>query len=356
MRTIDVAISIVSYRSAALTIACLHSIDAERSTPGVTIRVIVVDNASGDAPAIAESIEANSWSSWITLVTAPRNGGFGYGNNLAFRHAHRDGRPDYFHLLNPDTVVRRGAIGALVQFLELHPEAGIAGGSFENSDGSEWPIAFRFPSLLSEIEGGLKFGLATRVLRRWVVPVEMGTEPQAIDWVPGASMMIRPTVLDAIGGFDENYFLYFEETDFCFRARKAGFSTWYVPASRVMHIAGQSTKVTERNAPPRRLPPYWFESRRRYFVTTYGTAYATAVDAAALLANAAGALKRVFQRRTDRKIPRFIMDLAHHSTLWPRNRRLASAKPHTPHFIEEADSARYAEAAPRGQRRLQVLR
>ena len=83
-------------------------------------------------------------------------------------------------------------------------------------------------------------------------------------------MMIRPSVLACIGGMDENYFLYFEETDFCYRAKQAGFPTWYVPESRVMHIMGQTTTVTDISAGPRRLPGYWFESRRRYFAVTYG--------------------------------------------------------------------------------------
>jgi N-acetylglucosaminyl-diphospho-decaprenol L-rhamnosyltransferase len=323
MMGLDVAIAIVSYKSAALTIDCLRSIDAERPAADISIRAVVVDNASGDAPAIAEAIETNCWSSWVTLVRAPRNGGFAYGNNLAFQCANDVRPPDYFHLLNPDTLVRRGAIRALVCFLEAHLEVGIVGGSFENLDGSAWPIAFRFPSIFSEIESGLQFRLATRVLRRWVVAVEMSSQAQPIDWVPGASMMIRRAVFEAIGGFDENYFLYFEETDFCFRAKNAGFSIWYVPESRVMHIAGQSTKVTGRNVPLKRLPSYWFESRRRYFMATNGTPYAMATDVAALIAHAMGSLKRLAQQRSDRGIPRFLLDLAYHSTLWPRNRRFA---------------------------------
>jgi N-acetylglucosaminyl-diphospho-decaprenol L-rhamnosyltransferase len=339
MSPVDVVIAIVSYKSAALTIECLRSIDAEQFTPGVRIRTIVVDNASGDTPEIARSIAANSWSSWVTLITAPKNGGFGYGNNLAFRHAHDKGRPDYFHLLNPDTFLRKGAIGALVRFLEEHSQVGIVGGSFENDDGSEWPIAFRFPSILSEIEGGFKFGLVTQILRPWVVAVEMAPRPQPIDWVPGASMMFRCAVLDAIGGFDENYFLYFEETDFCYRAKRAGFSTWYVPESRVMHMGGQSTKVTERNVALKRLPRYWFESRRRYFVISYGSAYAAAVDFAALLAYSAGSFKRILQRKKDHLVPHFLRDLAHNSTLWSRNRRIAATEPHIPNFREKADVA-----------------
>jgi N-acetylglucosaminyl-diphospho-decaprenol L-rhamnosyltransferase len=321
MRPIAVAVAIVSYKSAALTIDCLQSIESERNRPGVSINAVVVDNASGDTPAIAQALEANSWSSWVTLVTAPRNGGFAYGNNLAIRRAKADGSPDYFLLLNPDTQVRHGAIDALVRFLENHPAVGIAGSSFENPDGSDWPIAFRFPSMMSEIESGLELGLATRLLRRWVVPVQM-TVPQPIDWVPGASMMIRPAVLEEIGGFDENYFLYFEETDFCFRAKKAGFPTWYVPESRVMHIAGQSTKVTERNVPPRRLPSYWFESRRRYFRATHGTVHAITIDMAAILAHSAGSLKRLLQGRTG--VPHFLRDLIVQSVLWPGNRGSAA--------------------------------
>ena len=92
----------------------------------------------------------------------------------------------------------------------------------------------------------------------------MSKAEQPIDWVSGASTMMRRTAIDSIGGFDENYFLYFEETDFCLRAKRAGFTTWYVPQSRVVHIAGQSTKLMERETLPRRLPAYWFESRRRY--------------------------------------------------------------------------------------------
>jgi len=326
MSDIDVAVVIVTYKTADLTIDCLRSVAAERLTPRIPIRAIVVDNASDDASSISRAIEANGWSSWVTLVIAPRNGGFAYGNNVGFQRAYEDGPPAYVHLLNPDTVVRRGAISALVHFLEAHPDAGIAGSSFENLDGSDWPIAFRFPSILSELDAGLDLGVATRLLQRWVVAKHMSPVAQPIDWVPGASMMIRRAVLDSIGGLDENYFLYYEETDFCFRARKAGFSTWYVPESRVMHIAGQSTRITERNGTPKRLPAYWFESRRRYFAATHGLQYAMAVDLVALLAHGLGALKRIAQRRTDRGVPCFLQDLAKHSALRPKNRVLPSIK------------------------------
>jgi GT2 family glycosyltransferase len=325
MRGVDVAIVIVTYHSANLTIDCLSSIAAERSTPGVNIRAVVVDNASGDAKLVANAIDQHDWWSWVTLITAPKNGGFAYGNNLALQRANADGPPKYLHMLNPDTVVRKGAIGELVRFLEAHPDVGIAGGSFELVDGSEWPKAFRFPSLLSEFEEGLQFGLASRILRRWVVPQLMTPVAQPIDWVVAASMMIRWSVFDRIGGFDDNYFLYFEETDFCFRAKEAGLSTWYVPDSLVMHIGGQSTNVSNRKAVPERVPAYWFESRRRYFAVNRGVAYAIIADVVALLAHGLGSLKRMIQGRRDQGIPHFLADLVRHSVLWPRNRVAASS-------------------------------
>jgi N-acetylglucosaminyl-diphospho-decaprenol L-rhamnosyltransferase len=321
MPSLDIAIIIVTFRSAELTIESLRSVEVERSTAGLTIRAVVVDNASGDLPTIAAAVAANGWSAWVTCVLAPINGGFAYGNNLGILQAYAAGvRPAYVQLLNPDAQLRRGAIGSLVQFLESHPEVGIAGGSFENLDGSDWPFAFRFPSMLSELESRLEIGLVTRLLRRWVVPVSMTKMPQPIDWVSGASMMIRSKVLAAIGGLDENYFLYFEETDFCHRAKQAGYATWYVPQSRVMHISGHSTKVDERRAAPKRMPSYWFESRRRFFAVTYGVQRAMIIDIVALSAHALGLLKRILLFRMRSAIPHFLRDLARHSVLWPRNR------------------------------------
>ena len=326
MKEIDVAVAIVSYKSAQLTIDCLSSIEAERSRGGIRIRVVVVDNASGDAPAIAETIERNSWSSWVTLVRAPRNGGFAYGNNLAFRVAQENGTPDYFHLLNPDTLVREGAIGALVRFLETHPEVGIVGSSFENLDGSDWPIAFHFPSLMSEMLQGMDLGALMRLFKRWTVAQQMTKVAQPIDWICGASMLIRPAVLESIGGMDENYFLYFEETDFCYRAKKAGFATWYVPESRVMHIMGQSTTVTDETKGRRRLPSYWFDSRRRYFAMTYGIGHAITIDIVAVLAGSIGLIKRAALGRTHTATPHFIRDLIRHSGIWPRNRQFPAVR------------------------------
>ncbi|MBR0685647.1 glycosyltransferase family 2 protein [Bradyrhizobium manausense] len=319
----DVVVAIVTYKSADLTVACIRSIEVERAASKLAISVVVVDNVSGDAPAIAQSIADNHWGSWVRLVVAPKNGGFAYGNNVAIREAAQMGPPRYCHLLNPDTELRSGAIDTLVSFLDQNRSVGIAGSSFENLDGSDWPIAFLFPTLLSEVEAGFQTGLVSRILSRWVVARQMSKNAERIDWVPGASMMVRWTVVEKIGGLDENYFLYFEETDFCHRSSQAGFQTWYVPASRVMHIAGQSTKVTERDAKVKRLPAYWFESRRRFFATTYGLRYAMATDLAALAAHGLGLLKRLLLGRGHEAVPHFMRDLWTYSVLRPANRPAA---------------------------------
>ena len=322
---IDVAVIIVSYKSAKLTIEALRSLAAERATPGLHVRAVVVDNASGDMPEIAQALQHFDWTSWVTPVLAPINGGFAYGNNLGIVRAYASGTPSYVFLLNPDTQARRGAVGALVRFLEAHPKVGISGCSFEGADGSDWPFAFRFPTLVSELSQGLESRLLTRVLQSWTTLRSMTRSEEQVDWISGAAVMIRPQVLEAIGGLDENYFLCFEETDFCRRARSAGFATWYVPESRVMHIGGFSTNPNNL-----RMPSHWFESRRRYFAVTFGIPRAMAIDVIAVIAHLLGSLKRIVRRRQHMGVPYYIRDLVHHSILWKRNRNIPPARSRIP--------------------------
>jgi len=171
----------------------------------------------------------------------------------------------------------------------------------------------------------LDVGLISRVFEHWLVPRVMPSIPNPTDWVSGASMMVRATVFAAIGGFDESYFLYFEETDFSYRAMQAGFPTWYVPQSRVMHISGYSTHVTSATAQRRRFPAYWFESRRRYFANTHGLPKAKLVDMVAIIASSLGWIKKTISRQNDRIVPHLVRDLWHYSVLRRRNQVTASA-------------------------------
>ena len=317
---LDVTVIIVTYKSARLTVENLQSLLAERTSQGVSIRAVVVDNASGDLPEIARAVEVNGWSTWVTLVAAPKNGGYAYGNNRGIECAYAAGSPSYICLLNPDTQVRAGAIRILAQFLETHADAGIAGSSFETGEGRDWHIAFRFPSMISELNDGLGLGILANLLKRWTTVLHMADSSAAVDWISGAAMMIKPKVFEAIGGMDENYFLFFEETDFCRRARRAGFTTWYVPESLVMHIGGQSTTVAQGSR--NRLPGYWFDSRRRYFAVTFGIPRAILIDIVAAIANCLGLIKLLVQGRSHTAIPHYVRDMLSHSVIWKRNRNI----------------------------------
>jgi N-acetylglucosaminyl-diphospho-decaprenol L-rhamnosyltransferase len=331
----DVLVVIVNYRTAWLVVECLASLVGEvAASPGS--RVVIVDNASGDGSAetITRAIAERGWSAWARVRAAPVNGGFSYGNNLAVREAlaaSTGQQPAYFWILNPDTQVDAGAMAALIDFAEAQPRIGITGSALRNDDGSAWPYAFRFPSLWSEIEGGARFGPLSRLLRSRAVLRPMNDQPVQVDWMPGASMLVRREVFEQIGLMDEDYFLYYEETDFFLQAHRAGWQSWYVPASRVMHIAGASTGVTGEKVMKKRMPAYWFESRRRYFVKNHGRGYAMAADAAWLLAHLSFRVRRALQRKPDADPPRLAADFFAHSAWWhgglPGNAALARAQP-----------------------------
>lgn len=312
-----VQVVIVNYRTAPLVVECLHSLELERNTcPGC--RVMIVDNCSSDGSveALRAAIEANGWSAWVSMLPSAVNGGYAYGNNLAIRLALQATMPPaYIWLLNPDTVVRPNALGALLAFMRDSPRAGIGGSSIEEKDGKLWPYAFRFPSIWNELDSGLRLGVVTRLLANRISRRLMPDHPTKVDWLPGASMIVRREVFECIGLMDEAYFLYFEETDFCLQAQRAGWDCWYIPESRIMHIAGQSTGVTTRTTSPKRRPKYWFDSRRRYFTKNHGRVYTAAADLVWMGAYLLWRLRRLLQRRPDTDPPHMFFDFLRNSSL-----------------------------------------
>jgi len=266
-----VLIVIVNYRTSGLAIDCLRSIEKEAiDSPG--LRVVVVDNHSGDGSVekLQAAIAEHDWSRWASVLPSDRNGGFAAGNNLAIRaelaRPSQD-RARYIYLLNPDTVLRSGALAEVVAFLEAHPKVGIAGSRIEGPDGRGSGSARHFPSPLGELESMARLGPVSRLLRRHAVPMVDKGEPLACDWVSGAALMVRTEAFTSVGLFDEGYFLYFEETDFCRRVRSAGWEVWLVPRSRVVHWEGASTRIRNGNA---RRAKYWYASRRRFFIRAHG--------------------------------------------------------------------------------------
>lgn len=267
-----VLVVIVNYRTPDLTIDCLKSL-AHEIAQVPTAQVVVTDNCSPDDSVvrIGQAIDSMGFSDWCRLMPLPRNGGFAYGNNQAIQpYLQSSDRPDYVWLLNPDTLILPGALTELIAFMESHPSVGIAGGRAVNRDMTVRRSSFRFHTPLSELENALQFGPVSRLLHRYVVAPEIPDHPQKVDWVSGASMMIRQNVFDHIGLLDDGYFMYFEETDFCLRSSRAGFECWYVPQSRIIHLVGQSSGVTGTQRSVKRRPRYWFESRSRFFRKNYG--------------------------------------------------------------------------------------
>jgi GT2 family glycosyltransferase len=305
-------IAIVNYRTPALTIECLRSLEPEVLERGGT-RVVVADNASGDGSAerIGQAITRNGWSRWASILPLDQNGGFSYGNNAVIRPALESvdpPPPEYVLLLNSDTIVFAGALAALVEFMDARQDVGIAGSRLEDPDGSHQHSRYRFHSVWSELDSGLKLGVVTRLLRNHVVAPPLVETAHPIDWVAGASMIVRRQVFHDIGLLDPGYFLYFEEADFCLNARRAGWPCWYVPSSRVLHLVGKSSGVTSTSEPAARRPRYWFESRRRYFVKNHGRAYALFADAAWVTGFALWRIRRLVQRKPDTDPPHMLWD------------------------------------------------
>lgn len=305
-----VLIVVLNYRTPELCLDCLEALVPQLDElPGT--RVVVTDNDSqdGSAERLAGALRERGWTSRVELMPLPRNGGYAYGNNAAIRAALAGPEPpDFVHLLNPDTVPRPGAVRELLDFFARHPEVGIAGSRLEYEDGTQHDSRFRFPSILTELDTGFRLGLLTRLVARHTLPPPLGTEEHPIDWVAGASMMVRREVFEAIGLLDEGYFLYFEETDFCLRAQRAGWPCWYAPRSRVAHLVGKSSGVTDLRSAPKRRPRYWFESRRRYFVKNHGRAYTLLADLAWAIGFATYRLRARLQRKPDTSPPHLWTD------------------------------------------------
>jgi GT2 family glycosyltransferase len=139
-----------------------------------------------------------------------------------------------------------------------------------------------------------------------------------MDWLPGASLLIRREVFETIELMDEGYFLYYEETDFCLQAARYGWECWYVPSSHVMHLAGQSTGVTTPTDQPKRLPQYWFNSRRRYFVKNHGRLYAAIADTVWFLGFVSWRGRRLIQRKPDTDPPCLLQDFVRNSAVLNR--------------------------------------
>lgn len=312
---------IVNYKSATLVEACLASLADERQrVPGLSVVVVDNDSQDGSAERLQTAIQTAGWQDWADVRAMPVNGGFAYGVNAGVQPA-LQGRPGYdaFWLLNPDTYVRPGALAHLIAYLREHPAAAMVGSRLEDPDGTPQHSQFRFPNLANVFDDALRLGIWHRLIGDRATCPPIADEPHPIDWLSGASMLVRREVFERTGPFDEGYFLYFEELDFCRRAHALGFRCFYVPQSRVVHLVGQTTGVSGRERMKKRMPAYWFASRSRYHRKFHGVLHKIACDALDVLGRLGFHTLRLLRGRPNCDAPHFVRDFVRHN-LWPFGR------------------------------------
>jgi N-acetylglucosaminyl-diphospho-decaprenol L-rhamnosyltransferase len=291
---------LINYKTAEMTLRSLDALLRETAgIPGCHVTVVDNDSQDGSFDTLKAGVEARGVGDRVKVEASARNGGFAYGVNWAVQpNLAGPDKADYYYLLNSDAFPDPGSIRKLIDFLDSHPEAGIAGSYIHGEDGEPHHTAFRFPTIVSEIESTLSFGPVSKLLDKWVVPLPMPTETTKVDWLAGASMLIRRQVFEAIGMFDDTFFLYFEETDFCRRAALAGFATYYVRESSVAHIGSVSTGMKKKDRP---TPRYWFESRRHFFEKNYGKRYLQASNVVYVVGSALYSVRSKLQNKPARQ-------------------------------------------------------
>ena len=217
-----VSVVIVTYNSADVLPACLDSLHGQGASA-----VIVVDNCSTDA-----TVSEASSREGVQLVLLERNAGFAAANNRGLALV----RTPYVLFLNPDTSYSSNAtVSHLTQFLQEHPRAAVVGPRLLRPNGEVQRYAFGAdPSLPYLLRRGLARLLVHRPLHDW------STTTQRVDWVAGTCLLARSDAMRAVGGWDEGFFMYFEDADLCRRLRAHGWEVWYDPRVHTTHSGGQA--------------------------------------------------------------------------------------------------------------------
>jgi len=231
----DIAIILVHYNSGLLTAECVKSI-INKTAAGISYQIIVVDNNSeyADYLQLKDSLSAIEFKN-LQLIRSRINTGFGGGNMAGVLHA--DAR--YFAFVNNDTVFKTDCLSALLHNLENIPAAGVAGGQSYKEDGSFLTSFDHFSSPAREILGR---SLLEKInSRRFPKRKRLYSSPIKVDFVAGSFMFVRAADFYAVGGFDNNIFLYHEETDLCKRLKAIGKDAWLIPTAEFLHYHGAST-------------------------------------------------------------------------------------------------------------------
>ncbi|MDR1744870.1 MAG: glycosyltransferase family 2 protein [Planctomycetota bacterium] len=272
-----VSIVLINFRMPEMTLGCVASIARHCRGP---VEIIVVDNNSGD-----DSLEKLRESA-VPFVTVPSpvNTGFSGGCNAGARAA----MGKYIYLLNNDTLREDDSAGILADFLEKNPGAVAAGSGLRFPDGTPQRAAFLFPAPLRVFFGAEHVGEAVerripalRGALSMFIPEERVQKPCRVEWCSGASLMVRAEAYRAVGGFDEDFFVYAAEVEFCKRLVPYG-ETWFVPGTTVIHLEGASQPISDRRM------GYMAAGRKLYYKKFHSFPYACLCN----LADCGGALAK----------------------------------------------------------------
>jgi len=240
----DLSIIIVNYNTKELLLDCLGSI--KKNTKKISYEIILVDNASTDG---SIEILRRLKSPDVKIVLNRQNLGFSKANNQGIKIA--KGR--YVLLLNSDTKVQDGILDEMIEYMDESPKTGVAGCALKNQDGSLQATGGYFPTLF-RVASWMLFLDDIPLLDKLIKPFHpmheksffykgegFFTKASERDWVTGAFFLVKKEVFEQVGLLDEDYFMYTEEVDFCFRAKEKGWQVWYLPKWAIVHLGGASS-------------------------------------------------------------------------------------------------------------------
>jgi hypothetical protein len=278
---------------ATAVIVTYHSRDMIERTAGAMKRshdkglaeCVVVDNDSRDGT--VEYLRAQH--SWITVIESDANIGFGRGCNLGAREA----RTPYLLFINPDADLEPEALANLLEFLEHRPKAGLAAPAIVAPDG-ELQETGALPTPWRVLRAA-----AGRAIPRKIQP---GEQAFPVEWICGAAVLIRRSLFESLGGFDPRFFLYFEETDLCKRAREQGAEIWAVGEAVANHLDGAVARRTGRDLYLGCIAQHYFESRYYYLAKHHGRLAAIATEVGELIILAMRAVPRFLRGRSNESL------------------------------------------------------
>ena len=266
--SVRIGVSIINFRTGALTIACAQS--ALVAAEGLSVDIVIVDNFSGDGSAelIGDWIATLPPEAPVRLVLSDENAGFSAGHNIGIEALPN---ADWIFLLNSDGVVAKDFFERLGHTIaQADPKTGLLAPQIEDQQGNVQVSNFKRPSPISELERGACTGVVTKLVRRWVVALPPPANLDDVQWVSFAGVVLRQEMIADIGPMDEDYFLYFEDTEYCLRATQRGWKIGQASQARMVHFRGGSGPVKALTAQKKRLPAYFYQSRTRYFRQSFG--------------------------------------------------------------------------------------